>query len=78
MSAPKLKLVPPATPTTATLRDECERAAVIELRAYKRERRLSAERLARHLGCSPDSAARWLRGDIRVPGWVVVAMRRAS
>jgi hypothetical protein len=68
----------PSGQSTASLRDECERAAVVELRGYKRQRRLSAERLALELGCSADSAARWLRGDCRVPGWVVVAIRRAA
>ena len=69
---------PAGAQSTATLRAECERAAVIELRAFKRERKMNAERLAQSLGCSPDSAERWLRGECRVPGWVVVAIRRAA
>lgn len=71
--------LPPHAP--ATLRDECEREAVIDLRAFKRERKLSAEGVAQLLGCSPDSVERWLAGPesergCRVPGWVVVALAR--
>lgn len=73
------KVLPFPPRSTATLREECERAARLELWAYRRARGFtSAEALAQDLGCSPDSAERWLAGTIRVPGWVVVAITRRA
>ncbi|MBA2724261.1 MAG: hypothetical protein H0U56_15515 [Methylibium sp.] len=59
------------------MRAACEREAVLELRAFKRECFTSAEALAQWLGCSPDSAERWLGAKSKVPGWVLMAIRRA-
>jgi hypothetical protein len=59
-----------------SLREECEREAMLELRAFKRTRKLSVDRLALMLGTSGDSVKRWLRGECRIPGWVVKALQR--
>lgn len=53
-----------------------ERAAVIDLRRYKRERALTCARLADELGVSVDSVERYLTGKRPVPGHVVVAVIR--
>lgn len=55
---------------------ECEREALLDLREFKRTRKLSADRLARLLGCSIASSKRWLTGECKVPGWVVFALRK--
>jgi hypothetical protein len=69
----KLRLL--QSETTATLRERLERENLIDLRAFKRQHFTSAEALAQWLGTSPDSAERWLRGECRVPGWVVKAIQ---
>jgi hypothetical protein len=79
MRAKVLTLSVPATGNPAgSLRAECEREALLELRAFKRTRGLSADRLARLLGTSPDSAERWLKGECRIPAWVLKATEKLS
>ena len=73
------KVATDAPNAPATLREALEHDAVVELRAYKRRKQIpSAEALARELGCSPDSAERYLAGKSAVPGWVVMYLRRAA
>jgi hypothetical protein len=71
---PKLRLIHGQSP--AEKRAANERAAAAKLREYKRFRGVSAERLASEFGYSPDAVERWLSGKARVPGGVIVAIRR--
>lgn len=52
-----------------------DRAAWLELKAYKSTRKLSAAKLAEELGYSPDAAEDWLKPGGRVPGGVIIAIR---
>jgi len=61
--------------SAAEKRRENERLATLELKAYRRERKLSIEELAHELGYSRDAVERWLSKGQRVPGGVIVAIR---
>jgi DNA-binding transcriptional ArsR family regulator len=74
MSSPS-KLTTLPEPSPAEKRQRFERAAMLELRAYKRTERLTAAQLAMALGYSPDAVERWLTGAARVPGGVIIAIR---
>ncbi len=69
------KLVTLAPASTAQMREACERAARLELVAYRRAHGLTCESLAQRLGCSTGTVARWLGAECRIPGWVLVAIR---
>lgn len=77
MSAAKLLTLQTAAPA-AVRRAERERAAMADLRRFKREHGLSCQALADELGCSVDSVERYLTGKSPVAGHVVQYVVEAS